>query len=277
MGMLAWHQGDFRQTQIFGEQFLEAARTLGDASMTIRALSLLGMRAALQGDYVDAHTCYNESLALAQSIGYDMGVAVAHQLMGYLAVYEGDCVQAVALFTTALTMVRKLGNEPRINWILGGLGEAYYYQKDYPQAHAWFAEQLAFGRGLAEEDQLAHGFALYGLGLVALAQQQEDSALEYLTESLVVRRANGDQYGALQCLEALARLHLGQKQAARAIRLLGFTTGRRMALGTPYHPVEQPAIEQMIATAQAQLDITSYAIEYAAGQALSLDQAVACG
>ncbi|NJO82984.1 MAG: tetratricopeptide repeat protein [Blastochloris sp.] len=120
LGMLAWHQGDFRQTQIFGEQFLEAAQTLGDVPMTIRAFSLLGMRAALQGDYADAHACYDESLTLAHSIGYDMGVAVAHQLMGYLAVYEGDCAQAVTLFTEALAMVRKLGNEPRICWILGG-------------------------------------------------------------------------------------------------------------------------------------------------------------
>jgi tetratricopeptide (TPR) repeat protein len=272
--MLAWHQGDFRQTQRFGEQFLDAAQKLGDAPMTIRALSLLGMRAALQGAYADAHACYDKSLALAQRIGYDMGVAVAHQQMGYLAVYEGNCAQAVTLFTEALTMVRKLGNEPRVIWILGGLGEAYYYGSDYSQAQAWFTEQLVFVRRQAEEDQLAHGFALYGLGIAALAQQQEESALEYLTESLVIRRANGDQYGVLQCLEALARLRLEQRQAARAIRLVGYTASQRATIGTPYHPIEQPVMAKMIAAAQAQLDPTAYATLYAEGQALSLDQAI---
>jgi predicted ATPase/transcriptional regulator with XRE-family HTH domain len=273
-GMLAWHQGDFRETQVYGEQLLAVAQALGDVPLTIRALSLLGMRAALQGDYAYAQTCYDASMLHAQSIGYDLGVAVAQQLMGYLAVYQGDCARAVELFTTALEQVRALGNEPRISWILGGIGEAYYYQNDYVQAGAWFTTQLTFARERAPEDQLALAFAHYGLGLVAFAQQNDQAALEQLIESMNLRRANGDQYGVLQCLEALARLASAYGQAAEAGRLLGYAAYRREQLGTPYHPVEQAVIEPTIAQLKAHLGLPTYAALGVAGQALSLEQAV---
>jgi len=62
--------------------------------------------------------------------------------------------------------------------------------------------------------------------------------------------------------------------AWRAVRLLGAAAAARVALGTPLPPAERAACERALGAARAHLDEDAFASAWAAGQALTLEQAI---
>ena len=110
-----------------------------------------------------------------------------------------------------------------------------------------------------------------------MAWQEGDaaSATAHLTESLALRRELGERLGIAECLEGLATVAAGTGQPERAARLLGAAEALREAIGAPLPPVDRPDHDDDDSATRAALGEAAFAAAWAAGRALTVEQAVA--
>ena len=105
-----------------------------------------------------------------------------------------------------------------------------------------------------------------------------------LAESLQLRRELGDKGGIAWCLEKLAEIALttGQRDSGprqgedfqRAARLFGGAEALRAPVNSVIDLVDQPEYERQVALVRSQLGETSFTAAWAAGRAMTLDQAI---
>ncbi len=96
-----------------------------------------------------------------------------------------------------------------------------------------------------------------------------------LREALALLWDLGDLRACAGGLEELASTAGGTGQGERAARLLGTATALREVLDAPPPASWQAEVEQAVAEARAALGEEAWAAAFAAGRALSLEQAIA--
>jgi hypothetical protein len=92
--------------------------------------------------------------------------------------------------------------------------------------------------------------------------------------SLAQMRELGDRWVITHCLRGLAGVAAAQSKPEQAARLFGATETLLNTTGLQLEPSEQIEHDQYIAVARAQLDQATFAAAWAAGGALSLEQAI---
>jgi hypothetical protein len=86
-------------------------------------------------------------------------------------------------------------------------------------------------------------------------------------------RTTGNALGAVGCLEGLAAVIDQAGQHARAVSLFGAMQAQRGALGTPLALTERAWVDSTLAAARSTLGEVAFMQAWAAGVALSLEQA----
>jgi hypothetical protein len=114
------------------------------------------------------------------------------------------------------------------------------------------------------------------LGSVALADGHLDEAWNLHTQGLRLFQSVGHQRGVACAIERLAGLAVAQGQPVRAALLCGTVEAVRAGIGqTCLMPDERFHQKRAVSAARAQLDEISFAATWAAGRAMTLEQAVA--
>jgi predicted ATPase len=116
---------------------------------------------------------------------------------------------------------------------------------------------------------------LHNLGYVALAQREQLHARTCFAESVALHRQQGNRPGILEGLAGFGALMAAQGQPRRAAILFGAIVALRAALSAPMWPAERVEYERHLAAARAQLSVAAFAAAWAAGAALTLEQAIA--
>ncbi|MSP13037.1 MAG: tetratricopeptide repeat protein [Chloroflexi bacterium] len=226
-----------------------------------------------QGDLARARALQQECAALYQALGdrINYGIAVSH--MGFIDLREGDYVAARAHFAERLAISREGGGAFNIRAGLLFLGTAILFQGEYQEALSIFTESLALvqqmGLPASDLDMVSMGEAYRLLG-------NKRKAVRLFGESL--RQPSRDRYDrwvAIVCLRGLAGLALAAGDGVRAARLLGAAesihAGGGLGLGLP----AGVTYEQDRAAARVHLAEAAFEAAWAAGRAMSLEQAVA--
>jgi hypothetical protein len=78
-----------------------------------------------------------------------------------------------------------------------------------------------------------------------------------------------------ESLEALAIVAAGAGRPEHAARLLAATGAWRASVGAPLPPINRPDVEAALRTARTMLGEEAFAMAWAAGRTLTLEQAVA--
>jgi tetratricopeptide (TPR) repeat protein len=157
--------------------------------------------------------------------------------------------------------------------LLNNLGLTAIYQKEYTVARSLLEESLAACREI-DFKRIACS-ALNNLGKVALHQGNWVSAYALFRESLTMKRDFGDRDGSTWSLEGLAGVAAAQGQAERAARLFGAAEAVREAIGAPAPVPERVDYEGSKVAVRAALGEEAFAAAWAAGRALTWEQAVA--
>jgi hypothetical protein len=110
---------------------------------------------------------------------------------------------------------------------------------------------------------------------VARAQGDYEGARALYRESLGILRPAGEQRGIARVLEGLAGLAAAEDQAERAARLFGAAEALRAAIGAPLPPGDRVRCHRGLALTRAALGEEAFAAAWAAGRAMSLNQATA--
>jgi non-specific serine/threonine protein kinase len=214
-------------------------RRLGDARGTAETLLMLGIKLENLGAYGEAAPLVEEAETLFASLGFDALATLAHHHRGVLAYGQGDLTGAAALLEDAVARHRALG--------------------DAGTTLAWFASALNdLGVVVGERGDLARAGALHA-------------------ESLDRWRQAGTLEGVADTLANLATLAAASGHRDRAARLFGAAARLAEALGYAFELPERASHERAADGLRAAMGDAGFAAAWAAGRALSLDDAVAEG
>lgn len=111
------------------------------------------------------------------------------------------------------------------------------------------------------------GYALLNIGDL-------NEAAECFRESLVGNFSHGDKQAVAACLSAWAAYALALGELARAARLFGASEALQEALSTPLVPVDMVQVQRNLAILRRLLSSPELATHWAAGRAMSLEQAI---
>jgi non-specific serine/threonine protein kinase len=189
------------------------------ASKALRALLLsrVGHLAHEMRD-LDRGVCYfEESIALYRELGDQEGLAYALSELGMLVFFDqADRERGRVLWQESLDLYQQAGNKWGSRHVLGMLGLAYAMeQPDYSLA-CW-QESLALARELGVPDGIA--FALYGLGVHAFLQGDDERAMALFTEELPLSYAIRQPFLILDSLffMEMVALRQGEFEQAKAL------------------------------------------------------------
>jgi predicted ATPase len=270
---LAWRQGAYAVAADWLEQAEALARRAGDWRTTALAVNALGLLADDQGGRERAAARYEESLALYREADDRWGIALELNNLGNIAVRQGDRERGEALHIEALALFREVGDRMGSALALVSLGVVAMSRGDVERAAARFEESLALNREVGDRGGIA--FAWEGLGWVALKRGEVAQAEALGREALALHWDLGDPPWIAGSLEMLASVVVVAGQGERAARLLGAATALREKVGAPLLPTGRGNVEQAVALARAALGEEQWAVAFAAGRALSLEEAVA--
>jgi non-specific serine/threonine protein kinase len=153
------------------------------------------------------------------------------------------------------------------------LGNVALHRGDLEPASAYLREATEVARSAG--DRRVAAFALLNLAEVSLRQGDLMQAESLGREALMLMRDVGGPYYLAACLNTLAWIAAEAGQGERAARLRGSWAALYETLGRSLSPVELGWIEASIALAQASLGEEAGAAVFAAGRALSLEEAIA--
>jgi hypothetical protein len=157
--------------------------------------------------------------------------------------------------------------------VLRDWGWVAYYQGDLGCATASFQE----GYALIQEISDQWGAAIWQVNLGELALHTGDlmQADTLGREALKRFLALGTAVDIAIALELLAKVAAAGEQSERVARLLGAAMTMRMQVGAPLTQANQEETERETAARRQALGEERWAAAYAAGQALSREEAIA--
>jgi predicted ATPase len=275
-GMVAqWHE-QWAESQALLDQALPLAREHGDHFAT--ALSLLGLGAIAKirrRDFAAGQARYEESLALFREIGHAWGIAMSLNYLRLLACDQGDVAAWRRLGEESAALFRAAGNGWDLARGVHGQGELARYLRDYDRAVAYYEEADALHRRL-RMPKLTRHYQRVGLAYARLRQGDPVEAKRLLREALalLVEPAPDLNLAAVMC--AFAGVALSQGQPARAALLLAVGTAWLETSSEAFQPQDQAEYDRDLAASRQALDEATFALAWAEGQRMTMEQAIAC-
>jgi tetratricopeptide (TPR) repeat protein len=241
---------------------------------TIRAKLLLraGWMAQRQGDIARAGKLFQEGLALSEELGDRQNMAWALSFLGGAALRQADLERAAALCNQSLMLFQELDDRLGRAWVSNSLGELARSQGDNAQVAALYEESLALYHELG--DRLGTAWLLHNMGYLAQHQGNYERAAGLFHESLALYQKWRNKLGIAVCLAGLAGVASKIRQFERAARLFGAAEAQHEFIGAHLDPADRADYERNVAAVRAQLEPAVFAVAWATGQAMSLEEAI---
>jgi two-component system, cell cycle sensor histidine kinase and response regulator CckA len=247
---------------------------LGDRGNQAAMLERLGWIAREQGDASGAIAWLEECLALHRKLGDRQQIVWPLLTMAEVGVMREDAEGAEALIDQASA----LGPESYdwIGWSLNHLGHVAQLRRDFDRAEHLHQRSLGIFRERLGDKSTGVIWAYQGLGETALGRGDPVAARDWLATNLRICHALGARILTAWCLSGLGSAAALQAEPELAAQLWGAAEHLRAALGCRPAPAARATYERLLAQVRAQLGGSAFPAAWAAGQALSLEQAVAC-
>jgi non-specific serine/threonine protein kinase len=258
-----------------GLHWFETALELGreaPAADRLRAMTGAGIMAWYLADIDQSIRWDEQALILAREVG-DRRTEVS--TLNNLAANDlelGDYGQARARFEANLALARSIDEPELMISPLYNLGLVTWLRGEPAAATERFAEALALARehGVPRFIPLIlRGFASATLDLGDVTQ-----AVALLRESLELARAHGNLPDAIDALEGLGRASAVTGRELQAARLYGAADGLRDEIAMPHTPIDAAFVASVLTSLQEALGAETYAAAWAAGRALSRQEAI---
>jgi predicted ATPase/class 3 adenylate cyclase len=273
VGSIAWRQGDLAAAARAFTESLEIWRDTGNRNAVGAALTNLGTVIELQGDLDRAQALQEEALAILREFNEPLKTATALNNLALVVWNKGDSPRAIALLEESAAIKRQAGNQVGLASTLNNLGMLAAEAGDLDRAIAYLEETLAIDRELGDPAGIADSLGnLAGLtaetGDVARAAALDAEALE-------MRRELGDRLSLAHGLDSLAGTAVRAGEPQVGARLFGASQRLREEIGAPIQPSELSKYETGVAEIRSALGQEAFDEAWAAGRALSLDDAIA--
>jgi DNA-binding CsgD family transcriptional regulator len=232
---LALYQADYGASKALMEEALALYRELGDKEGIAAGLTDLGLVAVLgQRDDIPLQAVLEELGELKPGLKNRNMLAYLLMLEGMIALRRGELEHSVTLHEQSLELFREIHNTQGIITCLGHLGLLALIQGDYESAPTLLRESLRLAWELDYKQSIQH------------------------------------------CLYTLACVTARREQPVRAARLWGAVEGMEEAYGAHLTPVilSLTNYEGHLSRGRSQLGEEGFAVAWAGGKAMSLEQAI---
>ncbi len=256
------------------QESLTILRALGDDRRIAQLLlAIAQMTHELYTDYGRARRYMEESLALAQKLTDTQITAYALQQLAELAFLQGDYEQGMRLLQDSLPLIRELGLKQDEGWALTALTETACHLGDYVAARRYGEAGRALFTALGFKSGLA--ITMHHLGLSALLAGEPTVAQAHFCEALHLSLATARQPMIARCLAGLCGVAIQDRDWTRAASLLS-TAYILLNKLTPFlTPTNHAWYKEWTQITRTHLGETSFSAAWAAGQTMTLEQAVA--
>jgi predicted ATPase/DNA-binding CsgD family transcriptional regulator len=272
-GLLAMHQNDNAAARVHLQESVALARMLRDTTGVAYALHVLAWGDPLQADPSKLLSQAEESVALFRETGDQWGLASALCTLGMVRIANLRIEDAIAPIAESLALARDLGDTWGLARALHYSGELARHHREDEQARALYEESLALYRRL--DHQFSAAAVLHNLGYVAQHQDNPRRGLEYVSEALAEQLKHGNRPNIALCLGGLAGMVSLLGQPEPAARLFGAAATLFEVTRTSIWPVDRIDYDRNLSAVRAQLGEDLFANAFAAGRAMSLEQAIA--
>jgi predicted ATPase/DNA-binding CsgD family transcriptional regulator/transcriptional regulator with XRE-family HTH domain len=250
------------------------ARATGDPWFVGLAL-FVSAQAALfgAGDTAAVRTLIAEALPALHASGGRYLLAHGLGTLGLVELADSDPAAARTSLEQGLALVRTLRDTRSVALIAATTADAARCQGDYARAAELYSESLALYHQLGNRAEIPA--ILHNQGYVALGMCDYAAAHDLFAESLRRQHAAGNTAGIAEGIGGLAALATAQGRLERAARLFGAAEAIRASNPALIWPAERFEIDRHAQGLRARLPETIRAQLWHAGQAFSLDQAIA--
>lgn len=273
LGVLVLNLNEYAAGQTHFSECLAIWRELDDQHGIARALNGLGMIERELGEYERAGERFEEALAIWERIDDVPGIAVAHHNLGLVATAQAQYEMARSHHKTALALRRQIGDAGGAAYSLWALSAVARLTGDSAVAAAQYRESQAIFSDLGDLQGEAH--ALHGLAKVVQQTGDDAEALRLFRELLTLRQSLGERDWLVESFEGVGAVAISRGHVERGVRLFAAAAGLRGTLAPVATLAERQEQEQAIALARRTLTNTEFSEAWAAGQALSPEQAAA--
>lgn len=212
-------------------------------------------------------------IQLLREVGDVYMLSLALSLNSFAAMSIGKYEQARAMLDEALPLLREAGDLYRIAMALNFTGDLARCERNYQQAQTAYEESLSLLREIGANRDLAS--ALHNLGHACLHLGDVERAKALFDESMASHQEQGNRPGMTECLLGFAALAIVADLPAAGARLLAAAAAIGGERITSEWAATRLEYEHYMQRARAGLVETMFQTEQAAGQQLSLEQAVA--
>jgi predicted ATPase/DNA-binding CsgD family transcriptional regulator/transcriptional regulator with XRE-family HTH domain len=268
LGLFWWGRGYVQEGLEALEQVLKH-RAQVPAPARAKALHFAGFLAGVRGDQERSVAWLEECTAILRGTGDPLLLATSLTSLAQTAWIDGQYERAAGLLAEALAIARQHAARFHVVYALRVLAGVIRDQGDVERAAALAEEALALA-----PDRLNAALSALTLGMVVLDQGHPDRAADLCKQSLGVL-GEGERPGAMLALLNLGRIAFLTADYQRAIRLLGAVESLRRSIGTALPRSERAHYEQTLAASRARVRSAEFAEAWVAGQAMSVQQAVA--
>ena len=252
------------------------ARAPAPTAARANALWAAGYLALLQADVPAARTLLEEGLSLSRELGHAFGTVMTLGSLGAVATVQGDLERAARCLEESLPSLDEVSDE--MDRYVATIASAYWRvelarsQGDYGEASSLLKVALGVVRDRGDTWSIA--FALSIHGRLAWLQGEHSRVTRLQRESLALQLELDDRVGIADSLDVLAWVASAAGDSARAARLFGAAEAVRERSGAASLPVWRAEHERNLAATRAQLGAEAFEAARAAGQSLTVGEAI---
>jgi predicted ATPase/DNA-binding XRE family transcriptional regulator len=244
------------------------------AAVVAKAYRTLGWLEIFQMDNDDAATALAAARRLFDEAEDESGSDITTLCLAVLEIQSGEAGEDVRLLHDVLHGFRRRGQRLWEAVTLLNLGRfAIFIEPDLRAAEAWLREALTIFRAVGFPS--GEEMALFNIGEVLLSQDRIVEAERALCESLALPIARRDRYMVPGLLDNLARAAAARGHTERATRIAAAAARLREDVGMAVAGVRFVDHACFVQTLREVLGPDRFVIAWAAGQALTLNQAIA--
>jgi hypothetical protein len=164
-----------------------------------------------------------------------------------------------------------MGNKRGVIMSLLNLGIVAYQQNDLTTSQEFYDQSLTQSREIGDKTSTA--YALFGLGLIALARS-EPTMHDLVLESLRLRVESKDKRGIACSLVGLAGIAAHNHNPLKAAQLAGAAEAILISIKAKMEPEVYSTHTRTITSIQAILSENAFKMAWATGEKMTLDEAV---
>jgi predicted ATPase/DNA-binding SARP family transcriptional activator/DNA-binding CsgD family transcriptional regulator len=267
-----FHRGYWREGRSWLEEVLGMTQASVGTAARAESLSGTGIIAWGEGDHDSARSWLQKSVALWRELGGKQGLVHPLHFLSMELLGRGDLTAARTLAEESVEISREGEDKFALAIALAGLGLVAHTQKDYAAARSILKECTETCRKTGDRWLLSLPFR--HLGYMELREGNYDRATALFKEGLSALWGSKEKWFVGRTVETLAIAAAMQGDCGRATRLFGAGGAFREVVGASVQEFYRSDYDHGVAAARAGLDEQRFALLWAEGRALSIEQAI---